>query len=104
MYECLHDGVICGVHVCIEREIAFAGAIKCAVAIRSDDPVLPLEVLKAHVERLDLTALRVVITVESQRISVFRLLLAFLVGLALGAGVMVADVFFRFDHLKQIET
>lgn len=101
VHKCLHDGVIRCIHVRVEREIAFAGAVKRAVAIRRDDPVLPFEVLKAHVERLNLTAFRVVIAVEGERISVFGLLLAFwLVSLALGACVVVSDVLFRFDHLK----
>lgn len=39
-HEGLHDGVVGGVHVGVERESALALAVVRRVALRSDDPVL----------------------------------------------------------------
>lgn len=39
-HQSLHDGVIGGVHVGVERESAFAVAVKRSVAFRCDDPIL----------------------------------------------------------------
>lgn len=39
-HEGLHDGVVGGVHVGVQREGALALAVVRRVALRSDDPVL----------------------------------------------------------------
>lgn len=39
-YQCLHDGVIGGVHVGVEREGAFSVAVVSRVSLRRYDPVL----------------------------------------------------------------
>lgn len=74
-----------------------------SVSIRCNYPILPLEILEAHVEGLDLTAFRIVIWMD-QRIPVligFRLLLSLLLRLSLGAIVMMPDVFLWLDHLER---
>lgn len=42
-YQRLHDGVIGGVHVGVQREGAFTVAVVGRIALRSDDPVLVSE-------------------------------------------------------------
>lgn len=42
-HQGLHDGVVGGVHVGVEREGALALAVVRRVALRSDDPVLRAE-------------------------------------------------------------
>lgn len=42
-HEGLHDGVVGGVHVGVQREGALALAVVRRVALRSDDPVLRAE-------------------------------------------------------------
>ena len=48
VHQSLYDGVVCGVHVAVEGEGALALAVEGLVLGRGDDPVLPVEVLKAH--------------------------------------------------------
>lgn len=104
MHESLNDGMIGGVHVCIEGEVAFTRTVESSIPIWRDDPILPLKIFEAHVEGLNLTAFRVVVARMCQRVPVVCLLLALLVGLALASRVMVLDIFLRFDHLKQIKS
>lgn len=104
VHESLNDGMICGVHVCIEGEITFTRAVESSITIWRNDPILPLKIFEAHVERLNLTAFRIVVARMCQRVPVFCLLLALLVGLALASCVVVLDIFLRFDHLKQIKS
>ena len=40
IHEGLHDGVVGGVHVLVERKGAFAEAVIRLVSLRRDDPVL----------------------------------------------------------------
>ena len=42
MHECLHDGVVGGVLVRVEREVALAAAVEGAVPVRGYDPVLTM--------------------------------------------------------------
>lgn len=57
MHQCLHDRMICGIHVRVHGKIALSAAVERPVAVWGDDPVVPLEVLEAHVQLLDLTTL-----------------------------------------------
>lgn len=101
VHKRLHNGMICGIHVGVEREVAFTGTVERTVAVRRYNPVLPLQILETHVESLDLTAFRIVIARMRQRVPVLRLLLSpLLVCLSLCPRVVVSDVFLRLDHLK----
>ena len=48
VHQRLYDGVVGGVHVAVEGKRALALAVEGLVLGRGDDPVLPVEVLKAH--------------------------------------------------------
>lgn len=119
MHECLNDCMICGIHVGVEREIAFTSTVKSwktenvkqncfvtkcealtAIAVRCNYPILPFQILEADVERLNLTTFGIVIGMR-QRISVFCLrLLALWMCLSFGARVMMSDILLRFYHLE----
>lgn len=70
MNKSLYDGMICGIHVSVEWKVAFARTVERSVTIRRDDPILPLQIFETHVERLDLTASRIVVTCVNQRVSI----------------------------------
>ena len=57
MHEGLDNGVVGGVHVSVEGEGAFSMTVVSRVTVRSDDPVLPAEIFKAHVKSSLLTSL-----------------------------------------------
>lgn len=46
----LYNGVVGGIHVCIEREGTLSITIVGSVALGCNDPVLPSQVLEAHVK------------------------------------------------------
>ena len=48
MHECLDDGVVGWVQVAVQGEGAFSLTMEGLVLGRGDDPVLPVEVFKAH--------------------------------------------------------
>lgn len=101
VHKRLHNGMICGVHVSIKREITFTRAKERTITIRCYYPVLPLQIFETHIESLNLTAFWVVIAWMRQWVSVFRLLFPpLLVCLTLCSCVVVSDVFLRLDHLK----
>lgn len=60
MDQCLNDGVIGCIHVCCQWEITFAGAIVRTVAIGCNNPILPLQILEADIQLLDLTTFCVI--------------------------------------------
>lgn len=49
MHKCLYDCMIRGIHMRIQWEVTVAATVKRTVAIRRYDPVLPLQILEAHV-------------------------------------------------------
>lgn len=51
-YQCLHNGVIGGVHVGVKREGAFTVTVGRCIALWSDDPVLISEA--THVSKVTL--------------------------------------------------
>jgi len=53
----LHDRVVCGVHVRVQWEGAFAMAVKGSVTIRRYDPVLPSQISEADIQSSFLTSL-----------------------------------------------
>lgn len=56
MDQGLYNRMIRCIHMGIQREVTIATAVKRSISIRSNDPILPLQVLEADVERLNLTA------------------------------------------------
>ena len=48
MDQRLHDGMVSRVHVRVERERALPVTVERLVSVRGDDPILPVEVSKAH--------------------------------------------------------
>lgn len=52
LHQGLDEGVVGGVHLGVQGEDAVALAVVGVVALRSDDPVLPAEVLEGHVQVL----------------------------------------------------
>ena len=48
VHQRLDDGVVGGIHVGVEGEGALAVAVERLVAVRRDDPVLPVQVAEAH--------------------------------------------------------
>lgn len=57
MDQRLHNGVVCGVHVGVQREGALSLTVVRSVALRSNDPVLPSQVSETDVELVLLTRL-----------------------------------------------
>ena len=70
MDEGLHNGVVGGVHVSVEREGALSMAIVSGVAVRRDDPVLPPEIFEAHVQSSLLAAFTTVSTTEKVPVNI----------------------------------
>ena len=66
----LHNGVVGGVHVSVQREGTFSMAVVSGVAVRSNDPVLPAEVFEAHVQSSLLTAFTAVATPEKVPVNI----------------------------------
>ena len=66
----LHYGVVGGVHVSVQGEGALSMAVVGGVAVRRDDPVLPPEILEAHVQRSLLTAFTTVATPEKVPVNI----------------------------------
>lgn len=54
MHQRLHNGMIGGVHVRIQREIAFAGTIERIVAVWRHNPILPFQFLETDMHCVDL--------------------------------------------------
>lgn len=42
-HKCLHNGMVCGVHVGVQREGTLSLAIVCCISFWSNDPVLRVE-------------------------------------------------------------
>ena len=79
MHKRLDNGMICGIHVSVERKAALARTVEGSIAIRRNDPVLPLQIFETHVECLDLTAFTARIARMEEWISVLCLLLSTLI-------------------------
>ena len=57
VYQSLYDGVVCRIHVSIERKGTPAKTEERRVTKRSDDPVLPAQALKADIQHSPTAAL-----------------------------------------------
>lgn len=77
MNKCLHNGMVCGVHVGVQREGTLSLAIVCCISFWSNDPVLPPQVSETDVELMLLACLLLISTAVFCNIGHSKRLLAF---------------------------
>ena len=70
VHQGLHNGVVGGVHVSVEREGALSMAVVSGVAVRRDDPVLPPEIFEAHVQSSLLAAFTTMSTTKKVPVNI----------------------------------
>lgn len=61
VHQGLYDGVIRGVHVRVQRKVAFPAAVVGVETLGSNYPVLPGQILEAHVQGLNSASLSAVL-------------------------------------------